>query len=91
MNSLNIYKIETPHSVGYNQYDTAVIVAESEFEARRIHPMGHHYDSIKFDLQKIENWNASWCAIDDVIVTLIGVADKSLKSGTIICAVQESD
>lgn len=64
-------------SNGYDTYDSAVVVAESEEEARKIHPSGYKWD----------DWTGySWCNPEDVKVEFIGNARKDLENKTVVCA-----
>ena len=74
--TLYIYKISQDTNWGYDTFDSAVVVASSEQEAKEIHPNG--YDE-EFDL-------GSWDEAKDIKVEFIGTADKRLKDRTVICA-----
>ena len=71
----HIYKISQRENNGYDTYDSAIVVAESEEEARLIHPNGRSV----FD-------DDEWCKPKYVKVELIGVASDEIELGTIICA-----
>lgn len=77
---MNIYLIERPDSVDYDEYDSAVVYAFSEEEARKIHPSGN-LNSIELDIYD------GWIPSEEVKVTLLGVASEpiTLKS-SVICA-----
>ena len=70
---MNLYLISQSVNNGYDTYDSAVVCAESEEEARSIHPNG--------DL----DWNGgngpygTWCNKDSVSVQLIGSAIDQQK------------
>jgi hypothetical protein len=74
---MNIYKIEQDFVCDYDTYDAAIVVAESEDDARTIHPG-------MFD----DSWGeGDWVQfkdIDKIKVTLIGVADPSQERGVIL-------
>ena len=60
---MNIYLISQYENTGYNTYDTAVVIAESEETARLIHPSGG------------EEWiEECWADPEDVEVELLGEA-----------------
>lgn len=69
-----LFKIEQDDVSGYDTYDSAVVCADSEEDARRMYP-GY-----------LENEGNDW-TLDPtkVSVTYLGKADKSLKTG-VICA-----
>ena len=74
MKKLNLYFIYQYVNNDFDTYDSAVVAAESDGDARSIHPSG--YD--KWD-------DNSWCKHDQVKVTLIGKAEDNMKRG-VICA-----
>jgi hypothetical protein len=72
---LNIYLI-TANSFTYDTFDSAVVIASSEENAKRIHPYG-----------SIDQWGgSSWVTSpDDVAVQLIGLATKDAVENTVVC------
>ncbi len=68
---MNLYLISRTDEVGYDEYDSAVVIAESMAEARKIHP--GFGDS------------STWVAPKTLRVKLIGLSRTS-KAGTVICA-----
>lgn len=80
-NVLYIYKIERISECDYDEYSDAVVIALSEDDAKTIHPnininkpfnLADHYHT--------RTWVES---LDDIIVTLIGVAAVGIKRGVI--------
>lgn len=73
-----LWKLEQDENDGYDTYDSAVVCAVSEAEARKIYP------------GKYGDWGGNygpWAdSPDQVTVTKIGVADPKLEPGTVICA-----
>ena len=74
--SLKLYRISQDVNKDYDTYDSAVVVAESEDDARRIHPCGIE--------APWETW--TWCAPGHVTVELVGTADARFKAGDVVCA-----
>lgn len=76
---MNIYLISQDVNDDWDSYDSAVVVEETEEEARMIHPDGrNNWDGID------EIWG-SWANKEYITVKLIGkLTDSSL--GPIICA-----
>ena len=76
---MNLYLIERPEcdGAGYEEYDSAVVCANTEDEAKMIHPSGNTWDGK-------ESSYGSWVDADKVRVTLIGTAITSLEA--IVCA-----
>jgi hypothetical protein len=68
-----VYKISQDVNDDYDTYDSAVVVAESEDAARRMHPSQDDWCS----------WE--WCDVTEVKVELIGAANENQKPG-VICA-----
>ena len=70
---MNIYKIWQDVNNDYNTYDSAVVVAESEDDARTIHPRGvdYHYT--------IDDGDTTWVDIKDVKVQLIGTTHICIR------------
>jgi hypothetical protein len=72
---VKLYLIYQDKNTGYDTYDSAVVSAESEDEARRIHPGGY------FGLN-LETWG--WTEPKNVQVELI--AEVTTKPKGVICA-----
>jgi len=72
---MNIYLIDQDVVYGYDTYDSAVVAAESEEEARNIHPRG--------------DWSSThcWCAYPRYVnVTYIGIAKHHAIRGVILAS-----
>jgi hypothetical protein len=75
---MNLYRISQEQKNDYDTYDSAVVAAETESKAKRIHPSGDNDDWGKWQ---------SWCdAPEAVTAVLIGVATNGTKAGAVICA-----
>lgn len=91
---MNIYKISQTVNVGYDTYDSAVVVAENELEAAKIHPfglgvLGFNKITCKYDKpwyeSDTEDW--SWASrLEDVKVELIGTTDLFTEPCIIIAS-----
>lgn len=88
---MNLYLIEQEVNNIYDTYDSAVVAAESEEEARNIHP-SEFYKSHKngwlfrdSNPREVEETTYDWCSKSDVQVRLIGTTETE-ESGTVICA-----
>jgi hypothetical protein len=75
---MNLYLISQEVNSDYDTYSDAVVAAESEDEARSIHPSG-----VKNDLTR--STTSDWTSPENVAVRLIGVATPFTKSG-VICS-----
>lgn len=79
---MNIYLISptSEFTFGYDTYDSAVVCADSEEEARKIHP-----DNNGMGLDYVVGY--SWPRNpDQVNATLIGVALDNIEKGEVILA-----
>jgi hypothetical protein len=73
---MNLYRISQSENFDYDTYDSAVVAAETEQEARSIHPGSGKWGS-EFH---------TWASSPEVVkVELIGTADPSIELG-VICA-----
>jgi hypothetical protein len=85
---MNIYKISQVKLDNYNTYDSAVVVARSVEDARRIHPSGSQAQA-KDDLRLFKDGEggfAQWPLPKYVKVEYIGKASPDLKENTVIVA-----
>lgn len=87
----NLYLIQDGYEYrGYDTYDSAVVCACSEAEAKYIHPNG---DSIfvngKYTVKEtgyVHDGLCGWIHPSEVQVTLVGVAAEYIQPGTVVCA-----
>jgi len=70
---MKLYKIWQEINKGYDTYDSAVVCAESEEEARKIPPD---------DISYLE----MWADFSDVMVEYIGEAKEGLEKGVIVAS-----
>lgn len=77
---LYLWKIERVDNVGYDEYDSAVVVARNEADARMIRPSGE-----KNEYDKVWKWYG-WAAPETIKVTKVGTAAPELKAGEVIVA-----
>lgn len=85
--SLKLFRISQKVNTGYDTYDSAVVVAESEEAARLVHPegIGAKWDGKKWkSLHTTGTW--TWCAPEDVKVEPVGIADERFHAGDVVCA-----
>ena len=90
---MNVYLISTPHN-GYDTYDSAVVLAESEEEARNTHPNGRYRwsgSSWEFaDGFYSKCYDSTWVPPEEVKVELIArdVDAEFLKpkNNKVVCA-----
>jgi hypothetical protein len=87
---MNLYLIKRPDNnpAGYDTYEGAVVIATTEDEARSIHPGSNNpafmslidYD----DTEPGYGFAYRWVPMNEVIVTRLGIADSSLKTGVVL-------
>lgn len=70
-----------------SNYDSAVVCAQTEEEARQIHP-GRRTGAWWDDPHKAYRWE--WAHKDQVQVELIGIANDSIKPGLVLASFNES-
>lgn len=74
---MNLYRISQNTNNGYDTYDSAVVCADDERDARSIHPSAFAEFGDTF---------SSWCSSpDEVTVRLVGVAAEGIERG-VVCA-----
>jgi hypothetical protein len=75
---LNLYLLKQRWNTGYETYDSCVVAARTEAEARAMHPSGSPRD---------EADRGDWAAPEHVEVTLLGTAGHAVASQPhVICA-----
>jgi len=79
---MNLYLVSRDEPIGYDEFDSMLVAAESEDDARSIHPYGLEYSG--------DFWNASnWVhreSVEGLNVEKIGVADEGIKRKVIIAS-----
>jgi len=76
---MKLYKICQAVNKGYDSYDSAVVAAESEEEAKMIHPNKY-----------VENWDGNekdygtWTSSENVVVEHLGEAKEGTVKGIIV-------
>lgn len=89
---MNLYLISQEENNGWDTYDSAVVCAETEDEARRIHPC-EYVDAWKVgaDADEEENrerwWTGDWAlSPSSVSARLIGKAAEDVKRGVVLAS-----
>lgn len=93
---MNIYKIWVDKPLGWDTYDSAIVVASNEEAARHIHPASSYNSPIRgynketgyFDIPWYEDLsltNSEWTAPENVNVELVGTTDF-YEEGVVLCA-----
>ena len=82
---LHLYRISQNVNNDYDTYDSAVVAAFSECDARSIHPDG--YAEVVPEMEDSSNGYLlyAWCLRKDVKVEYIGEAASDVKRG-VVCS-----
>ena len=88
---MNLYLLSQNESKGWDTYDSAIIAAESEEEARKICPSGRYEwrDGWCYDYLPTRRYcpRSDWANdIANISVKLIGVADPTVVRGVILAS-----
>ena len=73
---MKLFHISQDVNNGYDTYSDAVVAAETEDEARKIHPSGEDVD---------KDYDFTWTTPDNVQVSYLGEAAPNISKG-VICA-----
>ena len=93
---MKLYLLTQTDNRGYDTFDSCVVCAPSEEEAREIHPRGDRRHAKgrgwflidDLDLFDLRTWVdcGGWVEPGLVTATLIGVADAGLKPGVVLAS-----
>lgn len=78
---MNLYLLRQNQNIGYDTYDSMVVAAETEEEARLIHPNQWSDNAWGKTLSFLKDWADT---PDQVTVELLGVAVDGMESGVVI-------
>ena len=77
---MNLYLISQDKNENYDTYDSAIVAARTNKEARMIHPDGSNNWDGK------DGYYGSWTSVENVKVKLIGVAKKGTTKGVVLAS-----
>jgi hypothetical protein len=93
---LYLYLIQQDEVFGYDTYDSAVVVAGSEQQAREINPSGSHYrwrGEWQIQNRQTKEWHEvtpcdTWSTPEHVKVTMLGALNlgSNFKAGDVVCS-----
>lgn len=93
---MKIYKISQSINWGYDTYDSAIVIAKNETEARKISPDDYRQWSDKEetwmflyangDIERVEDFHTWVNKLEHIKVELIGTATKDSKSGLVLAS-----
>lgn len=97
---MNLYLLSQTVNNDYETFDSCVVCANNEYEARMIHPSHTDKEPVEYN-ETVKRWihniigyngkllhfdvTDTWSDLKDIEVKLIGKANKSIKKG-VICA-----
>lgn len=81
---MNLYLLEQNVNNGYDSYDSTIVAANTEEEAKLIHPCEYKRNTVYSDDLSIYDWAYDWCTPKDVQVTYIGTAKPGTNKGVIL-------
>ncbi len=84
MKKPNLYLISNSQPIGWDMYDSAVVVASDEKSAKLIYPSDTYATESEWWKNKYAVW--AWCLPEQVEVTLLGKAGNDLKLGEVVCS-----
>lgn len=79
---MNIYLVSTVAKIDYDEYDSFVIVANSEEEARATHPGNYCEEVQSEDTDEYDLWTP----FKDIRVELVGIANETYDTKEVICS-----
>ena len=83
----SLYLVERTDKITWDEYDSFVVCAESEDEARRVHPSGLEFFEDDMSEQSKRYFKSSWTdKIETLEVICVGLASVSLENRQVICA-----
>lgn len=85
---MEIYLISQSVNDDYDTYDSAIVIAESEEEAKKIHPDGNYdykENNTLLRFNESDEDYGSWAKKEYIEVKLIGVANKDAIKG-VVCS-----
>lgn len=82
-----LYLVKRTDNVTWDEYDSFVVCAESEDEARRVYPSGGMFFEDDMSEQNKRYFKSGWTdKIETLEVICVGLASVSLKNRQVICA-----
>lgn len=77
---MNLYLIERDDNASYDEYISAIVCADSEEEAVKIHPDGEIWGTVY-------RWDDTWAENPSLVkCRKIGVADESVEKGVVLAS-----
>ena len=81
---MNIYKVSQTSNNDYDTFDSMIVIAESEEDARWMHPDKGSWDD--FFCDPLDWLIDNWCWPEECTVELIGEALPGMKPGVVLAS-----
>jgi len=81
---MKLWKIYQDVNNSYDTFDSAVVAAETENDARFTNPQFKDRDNTDWD--GIATYHSTWCDAKDVTVEYLGKTDRVIPNKTVIVA-----
>lgn len=72
---MKLWKLSQNVNNDYDTFDSAIVAAKTEEDAKTIHPTDYEFSSSR-----------TWCSVEEVKVEYIGTATKGTKRGVILAS-----
>lgn len=84
---MNLYLLIQDVNTNSKYFDSCVVCAENEYEAKRIHPNGIYYwNAYYLSKKKVLEWNKTWTSdFDRIDCLFLGRAEMHVKEG-VLCS-----
>lgn len=76
---MNLYYLSQDDRTYWDTYDSCIVCAENEEEAKKIHPNGSIFD----ETEKLKSWADS---LETIGCTKIGIAENNVDKGVVIAS-----
>lgn len=85
--SMNLYLLRQNTNNDYDTYDSVIVAAENEEEARKIHPSPYQDSVTGIPWYELPIKYSDWAyKLDQVKVTFIGIAKEGTDKGVILAS-----
>jgi len=78
---MKLFLLSQDENGGYDTYDSCVVCAESEEDAKKIHPSGYRNDEVTEEEEKY----GTWTTLSNVDAEYIGEAKEGSERG-VVCS-----
>ena len=82
---LKLFAISQTENTHYDTYDSAIVCAFDEEDAKHMNPNGDMVETKWWEKQEKDQWKwSAWCHPKHVEVELIGIPHKTVERGVIL-------